>query len=299
MPNGKYGNAFIYKTIIMGLRKIVKLEFNSGFLRSMLGLYYKEGKYYNILFGKLKGLKSFYRNDINFHAVMGFWEQDSLDTLVRLFADFGLDKKKMIVADVGANIGYYSLFFNRYLHADSKIFAFEPSASILDVLHRNIKENKVSNVTVSDLACSDKPGTIEFYIGAHHHQSSMIGEWAENETTGKKVVVDTTSLDEFFVNQKNEALPDLIKMDIEGGGVFALKGCDKCITQKRPFIIVESHTPDEDMAISNVLLQYDYVAYRVNTKKWVLHRDRNYTDTDGVWGTMLLIPTELKAKSSI
>ncbi len=283
----------------MGLKKILKLEFNSGVLRSVLGLYYKEGKFYNILFGKLKGLKSYYQNDINFHAIMGFWEQDSLTALIRLFADFGLDKKKIVVADVGANIGYYSLFFNRYLHPDSKIFAFEPSASILDVLHKNIAENKVGNVTISELACSDKPGTIEFFIAAHHHQSSMIGEWADNETKGKKVVVNTTSLDDYFVNQKKEALPDLIKMDIEGGGVFALKGCDKCITQKRPFIIIESHTSAEDMAISEVLLKYKYEAYRVNTKKWVLHKDRNYKDTDGVWGTMLLIPSELKDKSSI
>lgn len=283
----------------MGLKKILRLEFNSKFLRSVLNLFYKQGKFYRILFGRLKGFKAYYRHDVNFHAILGFWERDSLEVLVALFRQFGLDKKKTIIADVGANMGYYSLFFARYLHPDSQIFAFEPSVSILDVVKKNLSANNVKNVTLLNEACYDKTGEVTFYIGWHHHKSSVVADWSDNRTRGERTTVKAISLNDFFYDGKKESLPDLIKMDIEGGGVYALQGCDRCIAEKRPFIIIESHTPEEDMAISNVLLRYDYEAYRVNTKQWVKKRDINHSDPDGVWGTMLLLPKELKDKFTI
>jgi len=57
---------------------------------------------------------------------------------------------------------------------------------------------------------------------------------------------------------------------------------------------MESHTPDEDNAIGRLLNEYQYDAFRINNQKWVLQKGKNYSDTDGVWGTMLLIPTEKK-----
>ncbi len=278
----------------MGIRKILRLEFNSSALRKILGGIYKEGKYYRILFGKLKGMRSYYQHDINFHAIVGLWENDSFNTLTLLSHQFGLDKKKMVIADVGANIGYYALYFSKYYTPESEIYSFEPSVSILDVLKKNIAANKADNVHVLDLACSDKSGEVEFYVGEHHHQSSMISDWAENETRGTKMVVKSTSLDDFFSGL--DSFPDLIKMDIEGGGVFALKGCEKCIRTKKPFILVESHTGAEDLAVSEVMLKYGYDAYRINDKKWVKKKDKNYKDKEGVWGSMLLVPSEVRNK---
>lgn len=276
----------------MGIKKIIRLEFNSAILRKLLGVFYKEGNYYKILLGKLKGMKSYYQRDINFHAIIGLWEQDSMKVLSTLSNQFGLDKKKMIVADVGANIGYYAMYFTKYFNHESEIYSFEPSVSILDVLKKNIDANQATNVHILDLACSDKSGEVEFYVGEHHHQSSVLADWAENESKGTKTVVKSTSLDDFF--SALDKFPDLIKMDIEGGGVFALKGCDRCITAKKPFILVESHTGSEDMAVSEVILKYDYEAYRINDKKWVTQKDKNYKDKNGVWGSMLLVPAEIK-----
>ena len=88
--------------------------------------------------------------------------------------------------------------------------------------------------------------------------------------------------------------PDLIKMDIEGAGVYALKGCAGCLQEKRPLILIESHTPGEDDAIGSLLHEYSYDAFRINNGKWILHKNRNYSDAEGVWGTMILIPSEKK-----
>jgi len=81
-------------------------------------------------------------------------------------------------------------------------------------------------------------------------------------------------------------------MDIEGGGVLALKGCELCCRRARPFFLIASHTPDEDRAIAELLVKHSYHAYRVDTDGWVRFRDRVHPNPDGVWGTMFLCPTE-------
>ncbi len=124
----------------------------------------------------------------------------------------------------------------------------------------------------------------------------MLESWAENAEKGTLTKVRAISIDEYFGKEGVSSYPDLIKMDIEGAGVFALKGCDQCLQIKRPIILMESHTPAEDGAIGNLLRNYNYDAFRINNQKWVLHKDRDYKDTDGVWGTMLLIPAEKKEK---
>lgn len=283
----------------MRLKKILRLEFNSQILRFVLRMFYREGDYYRVLWGPLRGFKLYYRRDVNFHVMLGLWERDSFEVLMKLINHFGLNKKGMVIADVGANIGYYSLFFSRYMQPDTKIVAFEPSVSIQDVIKKNLSINQIPNVKLVNMACTDKSGEIIFYLGKHHHESSILGSWAENDVKGVRTIVKSTSLDEYFYKGDPKLLPDLIKMDIEGGGVYALKGSDKCIAEKRPFILIESHTPDEDMAISNVLLQHNYHAFRINTKQWVKKRSINYVDRDGVWGTMLLVPAELKDKFAI
>ena len=274
-----------------------KMQFGlQQLLRKILHSFYTEGKYYDILFGKLRGMKSCYRGDINFHIMMGLWEKDSLKILSELFEQFELTDKKIIAADVGANTGYYSLFFSKYLNAGSKIFAFEPDSSILDILEKNLEINHISNVQVLSMACSDQSGEIDFFEGDQHYHSSILSEWGGNKTSGIKMRVKSISLDDFFSLQNNGEFPDLIKMDIEGGGVFALKGCHNCIVTKRPFMLIESHTSLEDQAIGNVLREYNYEAYRLTNKKWVKKKDKDYRDPEGVWGTMLLLPEELKNK---
>ena len=265
-------------------KKIRSFEFNSGIIRFCLSFFYKEGRFYNITFGKLRGIRAYYRKDINYHAMLGFWENGSFLVLDKIIKRFGLNKRKVIVADVGANIGFYSLFFSKFLHPESKIFAFEPSESIIDILKKNLDFNHASNVKIVEMACADKVGEIEFYIGRHHHQSSILKEWADNESEGKRVTIRATTLDDFFYKENGQEFPDLIKMDIEGGAPYALKGCKNCIFVKRPFILIESHTSGEDWAIGELLIENNYEAFRVDDQKWVLHKNKNY---------MLLVPGEL------
>ncbi|MFI5125153.1 MAG: FkbM family methyltransferase [Chitinophagales bacterium] len=278
----------------MKLKRIVTLEFGMPLLRKALKKIYKEGSYYRVWFGKLRGLKSYYRQDINFHTLIGRWETENINALDKAVRKLGLNGKDIVIADVGANMGYYTMYFAKYFSPKTRIYAFEPSLSILDVLKHNISANHFDNVEIIEAACSENTGTVEFYIGHNHHSSSVLDSWGDNLASGTRTTVKSVSLDDFFGNTKKGDYPDLIKMDIEGGGVYALKGCEQCLKIKRPLILMESHTAAEDGAIGHVLQQFDYEAFRIETNKWVLNKDKDYRDAEGVWGKMLLIPAEKK-----
>src|ERR1700736_3468777 len=126
---------------LMNIRELKYFKFNSSLLRNLLSLWFKEDHFYTIPFGAIRGSKLYYRKDINFHAMMGVWEKESLRVLKRIIYRFGLNQPNKVIADVGANIGYYSIFFSKYLDDSAKIFAFEPSVSILPVLRKNLMIN--------------------------------------------------------------------------------------------------------------------------------------------------------------
>jgi FkbM family methyltransferase len=276
----------------MKIKRLFTLEFGIPVVRKLLKRVYRQGKYYRVRLGKLRGLKSYYRDDINIHTLIGLWETENINALDRAARKLGLLKKDIVIADVGANMGYYSMYFAKYYSAQSRIYAFEPSVSILDVLKKNIDVNHFENVVIVEAACSENTGTVEFYIGHNHHSSSMIDTWGDNLASGTRTIVNSVSLDDYFEHVNEGNYPDLIKMDIEGAGVYALKGCKRCVEMKRPLFLMESHTGAEDYAVGDLLRSNNYEALRIDNNKWIIHKDRNYEDADGVWGKMLLIPAE-------
>ena len=112
------------------------------------------------------------------------------------------------------------------------------------------------------------------------------------ELSAEKIAVPTVTLDDFIYGAAAHRPPDFIKMDIEGGGTFALPGCAHCLQEQRPLLLIESHTPGEDRAISQVLLTFNYQAFRLNDWRWVLQRAETHPHPQGVWGTLLVCPIE-------
>jgi FkbM family methyltransferase len=273
-------------------RNIRYLRVNSAFARKMLRLYYCPGKAYRICFGPLRGLKLQYDHHINFHSVLGLWDTEALGLLYRIFVKSGLVPKDSIIADIGANIGYYTLWFSKIAASKGKVFAFEPNADVLPILRTNLNLNHVYNAEVVEAACADRNGAADFYIASHHHSSSLYSDWAKSDGPARKTTVAVTTLDTFFNQETGRLPPAFIKIDIEGGGTQALPGARRLFAENRPFCLIESHTPEEDSAISNLLQNSDYRAYRLNDRRWVLNPENTHPHPQGVWGTLVLTPAE-------
>jgi FkbM family methyltransferase len=174
------------------------------------------------------------------------------------------------------------------------VFAFEADPRTAEVTKDHFLLNQIENATVVPQAISDREGTIDFFIGGDHRTSSLVQSWVSsgnNEVT--KAVVCCTTLDHFFNKNLPGKFPDFIKMDIEGAGTLALKGCDACFRSGQPYVLIESHTPDEDKAISETVLKYDYSAFRLSNWQWVKKPALTHPDADGIWGSLFLVPRHL------
>lgn len=139
--------------------------------------------------------------------------------------------KHRLFVDIGGNEGLYPVMFsNRF----DKIITFEPHPMNLDIMKLNLYMNDVNNVEIVEKAVWSSE--VEMKL----HQT------IENDLVGgvtlldlpdicEPITVKTITLDSMNLE------PDLIKIDIEGGEVEALKGMKNTLTKYHPHIYIELH----------------------------------------------------------
>lgn len=143
-------------------------------------------------------------------------------------------KPEMVVADIGANLGEYTLFAAKRVRA---VLAFEPLPGILVKLNENVTLNNFRHVHIQPYGLSDKAGTLSIHaIDAAHEGLSTF--YPGNRKIQQSFEVPLRKLDEEFASFHVDRL-DFIKLDIEGGELGALRGAEAVIQRYRPVIMVE------------------------------------------------------------
>lgn len=168
-----------------------------------------------------------------------------------------LIKKDFLIFDIGAYIGFYTIIFSS-LCTDGKVLAFEPVTDNLKYLEKNVKINKMNNVTIVNKALSNKVGESVFFEDIVTGRSSSIKEdaWHPNAAKVKKQQVSTTTLDE---TANNYGIPNLIKCDVEGFEVEVLEGAVEVLEHK-PIIFLEVAAQNRKSVVK-ILNRYDYKIY--------------------------------------
>jgi FkbM family methyltransferase len=116
-----------------------------------------------------------------------------------------------VILDCGANIGLATLFFKR-LYPRARIHSFEADPATASVLKNNVEQNRLGDVTVSNLLLSDHTGVEKFYIAAETAGSLMMSTDASRlAEQGREINVQAGRLSD-FVNGP----VDLLKLDVEG-----------------------------------------------------------------------------------
>lgn len=140
------------------------------------------------------------------------------------------------ILDVGANIGWFSLWFAHRLPG-AKIHAFEPLPENFQYLARNIATNHLAErVFLYPCGLSDRAGTFDFYsYPAGSTNASLLnvsGAGNAVMVTGKTMTLDD------WVRETGAAL-DLLKCDVEGAELLVFKGGESSIARHRPIIFTE------------------------------------------------------------
>lgn len=128
------------------------------------------------------------------------------------------------VIDGGANIGSHTVPYAERVGPNGKVIAFEPNLLALECLKHNVREYPW--VQCSTSALSDKEGFETMQFDAVNPGGSHLAR------TGVKVFSITIDLLELTAC-------DLIKLDIEGAELLALRGGEKTIRNLRPILVLE------------------------------------------------------------
>lgn len=149
----------------------------------------------------------------------------------------------MCFVDLGAHIGYFSVLAARAVGPSGRVWAFEPAGSTRQVLCLNLAENDVDDiVTVVPRAISDSSGWVRFAIDNESSVSNRMAMPGDLEATTEDV--EATSLDEYFAARDWPEV-NLIKMDVEGAELAALRGMDE-LNRRNPglALIFEVNPPN-------------------------------------------------------
>ena len=175
--------------------------------------------------------------------------------------------------DVGANIGYFTVIAARLVGPGGRVVAVEPQPEAVSRLRHNLALNGFENITVVEAAVADEEGEANFVLS-----DEEILEWAALETTPApgmpRIRVPVTTLDRLRAG--GLPAPKLVKLDVEGAEIRALKGMRAMLRRDKPAVVCEVHAALDD--VCEVLLAEAYEVTRLG------HAD------DGDYGHILARP---------
>ena len=148
-----------------------------------------------------------------------------------------------VLYDIGANVGFFSLLSNRFITA-GKIYAFEPLPSNLEVFEEHMARNKkyivTDNITILPLAVSDKEKEVDFSNNVKNRDGNTYIKGSITFTEAESTIrVRSYSIDELI--QKGYAVPDVLKIDVEGAEYDVLAGAVNTLKEYKPLILLATH----------------------------------------------------------
>jgi FkbM family methyltransferase len=165
--------------------------------------------------------------------VTGRYEPNEFFLLQRIL------KPGMTFIDAGANMGLYSIFAARRVGPRGKVLALEPSVREFEILQKNVRLNSLTNVITVRKAVSDRASEVELSVaplGKSGHNT--LGAFAYDTPLDHRERVRAERLDD-VVYGEGLARVDVIKMDIEGAEMGALRGAVETLRQFKPVLLLE------------------------------------------------------------
>tara|TARA_R100000234_G_scaffold40732_1_gene24404 strand:- start:12057 stop:12902 length:846 start_codon:yes stop_codon:yes gene_type:complete len=164
-----------------------------------------------------------------------------------------------VCVDLGANIGYTTLFMAKKVGQDGHVYAIEPDAHNLELLTSNIETNNFTEITTIDqCAISDSNGTIDFWIARHPNLNSV----KKTKHSIRKEEVPCFTLEKYLENKR---YPNFIKMDVEGHEVKIFEGGLDYFSKnegKTNFLVeVHPHFYDEGNDFGKILSEYFKIGF--------------------------------------
>ncbi len=138
------------------------------------------------------------------------------------------------VVDIGANIGFYSLYLAKLVGKKGQVHSFEPEKNNFSHLKQLTKRHK--NIKIWQIAVSNNNQPITLYTSDTINVDHKTYKTDHYQQSYK---VKSTTLDSYLKGRSVH----LIKMDIQGAEYFALKGMRKTLSKNKDIILLMEYWP--------------------------------------------------------
>ncbi len=172
-----------------------------------------------------------------------------------------------VIFDVGANIGDTAISYHQLFPA-AKIYAFEPFPASFTSLSDRV--SGISKIRTFQNGIADRSGKMKFYVNHNTSTNSLLvpqkmGLSSDKQVANKNnIEVEVITIDN-FCEANNIIAIDILKLDIQGGELAALKGAAKMLANKKiNLIYTEAYFRQQYIdqpllhEISTYLYQYGY-----------------------------------------
>jgi len=156
------------------------------------------------------------------------------------FLRFIKSDDKIILIDVGANIGYWAETFLSFFPR-TRVFAFEPTIGPFKQLKERFAQN--ANVRVFNIGLLDRHGSVEINIAMESTYSSFHHYKQAVEFVCKEVVM-VDMLDNLSVELESPDYVRVMKIDVQGSEIEALRGMDKTLQNIHIILVETSFLPE-------------------------------------------------------
>jgi FkbM family methyltransferase len=152
--------------------------------------------------------------------------------------------------DIGANFGLWSYHMARAVGRSGQVHAFEPVPFTARTFRKVARRLGFSrNVTLHEAGCGEQSGQVEFTVPVMNSgaiSAGLVHMGRNDARPGKEIHArfDKTKTIVAKVVTIDEAVPDisrlaLLKCDIEGADLFAMRGARRTLETHKPVVVIE------------------------------------------------------------
>jgi FkbM family methyltransferase len=170
--------------------------------------------------------------------------------------------------DVGANIGFFAALAASIVGEAGKVVAVEPMDKNVQLIHATVWRNGFHQIEILPYAASDARAQLPMTTGAgtSNGQVSRTGESRELPV----LFAQAKRLDDLLTDLRRL---DLLKIDIEGYELRALRGFESGLARHRPTLLTEFHP--KCMRENAGTVPEEYLAFLIayGSRVEILHHD--------------------------
>jgi FkbM family methyltransferase len=158
------------------------------------------------------------------------------------------------VVDIGAAFGIYSIMSASLVGPSGNVIAIEAHPDSFDMLNRNIKLNKLTNVTCLSYAVYSRKMNVKIYS----NYTIMSERVREEKMKEKFVEVNADTLDNILQQNGITKEVNWIKIDVEGAELDVLRGASHTLSSSRDIaLLIEIHGQDSYNPVIELLNSYN------------------------------------------